>query len=318
MTQFPNVVAHRGFKSKYAENTFSAFNAASKINVDVIETDVQVTKDGYVVINHDPNTGRNYDKNLIINEVTLEDLKQLVNIQDNTQRLITLREFLEWFVEQPDDLKVMLDIKSSNNTDILTKILNELIQINKDLKFWNEKVIFGLWTIEFYKFGIENEVLKNFEIINITISPHIGQKFYQFSKSQKPEYQLSAISLLSVATLTREFIKFHREEVLTGNIDLYLWTVNEDEDIEKAILLKAKGIITDKPDVCQDLISGFKSGELKLNQSLIEIPSFLSLKGLKTNTRVLLFKVFEYSLLYGLFRYSSVRFVLEKMKSLIV
>ena len=45
--------AHRGFSGKYPENTMLAFKKALEAGADGIELDVQMTKDGQVVVIHD-------------------------------------------------------------------------------------------------------------------------------------------------------------------------------------------------------------------------------------------------------------------------
>ena len=50
--------AHRGFCGKYPENTMLAFRKAVEAGVDGIELDVQLTKDGHVVIIHDETVNR--------------------------------------------------------------------------------------------------------------------------------------------------------------------------------------------------------------------------------------------------------------------
>ena len=50
--------AHRGFSGKYPENTMLAFQKAVEIGADGAELDVQLTKDGEVVIIHDETIDR--------------------------------------------------------------------------------------------------------------------------------------------------------------------------------------------------------------------------------------------------------------------
>ena len=52
------VAAHRGWKSKYPENTKEAFEAALTLGVDQLETDVRITKDGELVLIHDDKVDR--------------------------------------------------------------------------------------------------------------------------------------------------------------------------------------------------------------------------------------------------------------------
>ena len=45
---------HRGARGHLPENTLAAFGKALEIGVTTLETDLAVTKDGVVVISHDP------------------------------------------------------------------------------------------------------------------------------------------------------------------------------------------------------------------------------------------------------------------------
>ena len=47
-------IAHRGAKRELAENTLSAFRRAVERGADAIELDVHATRDGVVVVHHDP------------------------------------------------------------------------------------------------------------------------------------------------------------------------------------------------------------------------------------------------------------------------
>ena len=48
----PHIIAHRGHKAKYPENTLKAFEAAIDAGAHAIETDVHLSKDGIVVLSH--------------------------------------------------------------------------------------------------------------------------------------------------------------------------------------------------------------------------------------------------------------------------
>src|SRR5262245_21715967 len=48
------VQGHRGARSRRPENTLSAFAYALEIGVDVLELDLAVTRDGVLVVSHDP------------------------------------------------------------------------------------------------------------------------------------------------------------------------------------------------------------------------------------------------------------------------
>ncbi|MDP9179777.1 MAG: glycerophosphodiester phosphodiesterase [Gemmatimonadota bacterium] len=50
----PEVIAHRGIRDRYPENSLPAFEAALDAGADGVELDVHATRDGVVVVHHDP------------------------------------------------------------------------------------------------------------------------------------------------------------------------------------------------------------------------------------------------------------------------
>lgn len=70
------VIAHRGGAGLYPENTIPAMLNAVKIGVTDLEFDLHVTRDGQVVVSHDPYL-KGYDKKYPIYANTYADLKKL-------------------------------------------------------------------------------------------------------------------------------------------------------------------------------------------------------------------------------------------------
>ncbi|MFA5959609.1 MAG: glycerophosphodiester phosphodiesterase family protein [Tatlockia sp.] len=74
------LIAHRGAhdkKSRIIENTDSAFARALSLGCYGIELDVHATKDGVLVVNHDPTLKRLWHKNEAIAELPFKTLRQL-------------------------------------------------------------------------------------------------------------------------------------------------------------------------------------------------------------------------------------------------
>ncbi len=67
--------AHRGFSGKYPENTMLAFEKAVEAGADGIELDVQLTKDGEIVIIHDETIDRTTDGKGFVADYTYESRK---------------------------------------------------------------------------------------------------------------------------------------------------------------------------------------------------------------------------------------------------
>jgi len=96
----PWIIAHRGFKKKYPENTLVAFQAAMDAGVPMIELDVALSRDRRLVVIHDATLDRTTNGHGPVHDHTLEELKQLdagswFHSDFAEQRLPELAEVLE-------------------------------------------------------------------------------------------------------------------------------------------------------------------------------------------------------------------------------
>ncbi|MEO8705374.1 MAG: glycerophosphodiester phosphodiesterase family protein [Kofleriaceae bacterium] len=73
----PRIVAHRGASYDAPENTLVAFRKAWALGVECVELDVHVTKDGEVVVIHDPTTKRIGGRNRAVADQTLAEIREL-------------------------------------------------------------------------------------------------------------------------------------------------------------------------------------------------------------------------------------------------
>lgn len=71
------LVAHRGGPVYQPENTIAAFEQAIADGVDVLEFDVQITSDGYLIVFHDDTVDRTTNGTGNVKEMTLEEIRGL-------------------------------------------------------------------------------------------------------------------------------------------------------------------------------------------------------------------------------------------------
>lgn len=241
------ILGHRAFKAKYPENTLLSYDKAYEAGVNIIETDVQMTKDGIVVMNHDNTTGRMYNKNLVINDTNWQDLRKLYCKNVPGEHIPTLVDALKWTMEH-SSVKLLIDIKPTNEKIILIKIMSDMLKVYNNLKFWQEKIIFGLWRLDWYEFGIETNVLKDFKFVAISFSSDMSLKFIEYSKElNNPHYKLHGVSLYFISTWTNEFRMKILPYLQEHNLHIYVWTVNHDIDFKYLVSLPINGIISDDP-----------------------------------------------------------------------
>ncbi|MBQ7497490.1 MAG: glycerophosphodiester phosphodiesterase, partial [Selenomonas sp.] len=112
------VWAHRGasgWDRQYApENTMPAFQKALEMGADGIELDVQLTKDGEIVICHDERIDRTSRGQGYIRDYTLAELKKIdfgkPHVEYGFVEIPTLGEFFQFF--KPTNLKLNIELKT--------------------------------------------------------------------------------------------------------------------------------------------------------------------------------------------------------------
>lgn len=73
----PMVLAHQGASAHAPSNTMEAFRLAVEMGADAFETDVHMTRDGYVVVSHDDTVDRLTNGTGFIKHKTLAELKEI-------------------------------------------------------------------------------------------------------------------------------------------------------------------------------------------------------------------------------------------------
>ncbi|MBE6682542.1 MAG: DUF1080 domain-containing protein [Ruminococcaceae bacterium] len=134
MTRTPVLIGHRGNPSQAPENTMSSFIAAYENGADVFEVDVEITKDGEIIIMHDNTLNRTttYTGTKTVNQMTLEEVKAefiLAKANDKssatTEKVPTLKEVCDYFKDK--DCKIFVEFKGSNaqNVPVTMKLLDD-------------------------------------------------------------------------------------------------------------------------------------------------------------------------------------------------
>ena len=110
--------AHRGFSGKYPENTMLAFEKAVEAGADGIELDVQLTKDGEIVIIHDETIDRTTDGKGFVADYTYEELKKfdasyIYTGKMGFNKIPALREYFEFVKDK--NIVTNIELKTGIN-----------------------------------------------------------------------------------------------------------------------------------------------------------------------------------------------------------
>lgn len=120
-------IAHRGASGYAPENTRMAFDKAIALESDSIETDVQLTADGRMVLFHDGTVDRTSDGQGPVADYTLEELRRLdiggwFAPEFAGERVLTPAEMLDDYVNR---IPIVFEIKDLRATAPLVALLTE-------------------------------------------------------------------------------------------------------------------------------------------------------------------------------------------------
>ncbi|MHA2339287.1 MAG: glycerophosphodiester phosphodiesterase [Candidatus Hodarchaeales archaeon] len=134
---WPLIIAHRGASGTFPENTIKAFQEAISSNADIIEVDLQLTKDNYVVLFHDRTVHRIFDQNLVnksirdytLNELQKKDMGSWFDSSFSFCKIVTIEELFQTI---PKKFPLILEIKGKEE-EIVLKTSRFLIENKIDL-----------------------------------------------------------------------------------------------------------------------------------------------------------------------------------------
>lgn len=117
----PFVIAHRGDSAHRPENTLAAFASALELGTEVVELDVQLTRDGHAIVLHDPTLDRTTTGRGSVRELTLAQVRSVSAGYPSRfgdgfrgERVPALSEVLAFL---RDRCRVMIELKSDSVTD---------------------------------------------------------------------------------------------------------------------------------------------------------------------------------------------------------
>lgn len=227
--------AHRGASGYRPENTMASFIHAVELGATGIETDVQLTADGELVLIHDESLLRTTGVDKLVKDVTLAELQQYdagswFSPQYANERIPTLDQLLVLVQEQ----QLMLNIEIKSGIIVYPNI--EKLVIDKINEYnLKEKVIIS---------SFNHYTLATCKQIDPTIATgilYMEGLFRPWNYAQT--LQADALHALHYA-VTKEWVEEARQHGIIYNV----WTVNEEQHMKAFVALGVAGIITDYPD----------------------------------------------------------------------
>lgn len=239
------IFAHRGSKGTHPENTMLSFKEAERVGADGIELDIQLTKDGEVIIIHDDKVDRTTNGRGYIGDLSLKEIKKLnaAHHYQNGQHhetIPTLSEFLQWFKNTKLICNIEYKTNSISNFELIEKAVGLVKQFGVD-----ERIIFSSFN--------HYAIVHSYRLApHIEIAPLFTEGIYM------PWIYAESIAAKGIHPNYKAAPKEIIEKSQNHGIAVRPYTVNKDKDLLYFFEAKTEAIITDFPEKAIELYNEFK------------------------------------------------------------
>ena len=243
------VIAHRGYSGRYPENTMLAFEKAAELPIDAIELDIHTTRDGRIVVIHDPTLDRTTDRTGRVLDFTYEELRKAdagYRFDPDGRKEYPFRgqglevPLLEDLFKRFPRMRFVIEIKQT-----LPALEEPLYRLIRKYRLSERVIVASEHTDPLARFRSMNP------LVATNFSREEAKSFYRmfrlhlasFSKPEGDALQIPE-SYNGRSVITPEFVANVKRKGLT----LHIWTVNDPADMRRLIDTGVDGIISDFPD----------------------------------------------------------------------
>lgn len=220
-------IGHRGAKGYEPENTLIAFEKAINLGVDGIELDVHLSADNELIVIHDETVDRTTNGKGEVNQLSLKELKALKI--ELTQEIPTLNEVLDLVNKR---CFINIELKGIGTAQPVIQLISHYI--SKENWDYNNFIISSFdWKMLEETHSLDSKIK-----IGVLTEESID-KALAFAKKINafaihPDYEL----------LSKENVILMQQ----NGFEVYPWTVNSENSIQKIKSFNVNGIISDFPD----------------------------------------------------------------------
>jgi glycerophosphoryl diester phosphodiesterase len=244
----PAIQAHRGASGAAPENTLAAFRAAIRLGADGMEMDLQLTRDGAVVVIHDDTLDRTTDRRGRVTDLTLAEIKAAdagvkFGARFRGERVPTLDEVIALVGAEADArFRVNLEIKFGHGREgVPVDVEERVLSVLRTAGF-----IDRVWVQSFHHpspatvKALEPRIRTGLLVGNRNNPSDPVARVRQY----RADYYAPAVSLLTPELIAR----LHAE-----GIPVVTWTVNDAADARRLIdwgvgALAGDAIVSDRPE----------------------------------------------------------------------
>jgi glycerophosphoryl diester phosphodiesterase len=249
-------ISHRGGAELAPENTLHAFRqAVERFRTDMLELDVHRTKDGVLVVSHDPTVGRCTDGAGAINQMTLAEIQKLdagfrftsdggrtYPFRKKGIRIPTFREVLDAF----PGLRMNVDVKEDE-----PGIERDFAQVVKDAGAASRVCCGSEWDALSERLHTALPEALHFypreALVAFVMAARMGEQL-----PEEPRYTVLDMppSFQGMRLVDPPFL----ETCARAGKWVNVWTIDDEAEMERLVQEGVGGIMTDRPDLLRKVL----------------------------------------------------------------
>jgi glycerophosphoryl diester phosphodiesterase len=254
--EWPVNLAHRGASALAPENSLEAFRIAVEAGAGGLELDVHMTRDGHVVVIHDPTVERTTSGKGAISEMTIDELRALDAgygfspdggrtrpYRGRGVRVPTLEEVLEEF----PGVAVNIDIKAA-----YPGVEAAVLQVLRETDAWGRALVVSTPYATVKRF----RKISGGHISTGASRWEIGV-FYFLSRLRlerllSPSYDALQVPLRhrGIPLVTPRFVRAAHAR----GVRVDVWTINRADEMRRLLALGVDVIMTDRPGTLAEVL----------------------------------------------------------------
>lgn len=248
------VVAHRGLISDAVENSVPALEAAAELDVDYVEIDLLQTADEGIVVIHDDELGRLAGLDQRISQMTLEEATAVVQRQGGHEAPIpSFEEVVARSVELEQPLLVEIKTHGGESEGYVADVL---------------------------------EVLERHDVADVSLVQAIDRDIVEQVDALAPDVPLAYVVPIRFGYLpstpadyvvveTSAYNDRFLEAARDADVEIMVWTVNDDATAKMLIRDGVDGVITDEPAMFAAELDAVREDDSILRRLDLEVQQVL-------------------------------------------
>lgn len=251
----PMVIAHQGGELLTPSNTIAAFTNATNLGVDVLDTDLHITKDGYLVAIHDPTVDRTTNGHGAVKDLTLKEIQTLdagyhfkdlqgqLSYRGHGAYIPTAEELFQKF----GNMRWSMEIKDDNPTDRYDEMSKKLWALIQKYHM-EDKIIIS---------AFDQNILSTFEKyakgrVAISAGRQEVKSFVIFHKFLLRDLYQPKVDSFQLPTEDSGF-DLTDNKLIDGahrrGMKVIYWTIDDPKTMKKLLDKGVDGIQTNRPDL---------------------------------------------------------------------